>query len=276
MDLFNEIGQMKYRIEGLELQQQRMEKMLGGYLSLAERTILSYESSIGRESSRMYILDDADKMAYANRCIEYIAFGREVDAALRNVYPQVQALRIGRTPPLYQRIGLQSYDMYITQKHLCNALHNSKNPHHHGLTLEQIRQLPELLEAPAAVIESRYPGTIVAILDLKNNRNETIIVPVRPNGNAYYDGRYKDANFVLSVYGKENLEFFMDKAIAEDRLIYLDKNKNIYAGTEPLRLRQSHGLDVYGQSIADTPENVNRVPENNAYRKKNAYRGRIL
>lgn len=50
--------------------------------------------------------------------------------------------------------------------------------------------------------------SLVAVLDYREQDGNPVIVAVRPNGNAMYELRKVDSNFITSMYGKDNFSEF--------------------------------------------------------------------
>ena len=74
--------------------------------------------------------------------------------------------------------------MLYTQKHLKNAVKPlDEKEHQHGLTVEQIKKLPELLEAPVMVFDSisKKDSLVVVTSEFDTNDNP-VVVSVKPNG----------------------------------------------------------------------------------------------
>ena len=96
--------------------------------------------------------------------------------------------------------------MHITQKHVLDCLHEKTvdNVHYHGLSTQELKRLPEALESPVILAESlTKDDSLVAVLDYREQDGNPVIVAVRPNGNAMYELRKVDSNFITSMYGKD-------------------------------------------------------------------------
>lgn len=124
--------------------------------------------------------------------------------------------------------------------------------------IQQLKQLPELLENPLAVLSSeKKPDTIVAVLDAKDQNGNQLIVPIKRNGHAFYQGKHVEANFVLTAYGKRNIIHYLEKNVANGNVLFMDKKASANLGKVPLRLRQFLNNSAYMNIIQQTAQNVN-------------------
>ncbi len=133
-------------------------------------TIREYENSVAMpEGERVTYLDPRggvhlkdgddkvpDYMGHAVKCAEYLRFGDEVDAVTCGEYPRSSAVKFCDTPELFVQAGFRPLPMLYTQRHLRDAIRpkSSYDPHRHGLTVEQMKRLPELMEHPVMLCDS--------------------------------------------------------------------------------------------------------------------------
>ncbi len=131
-------------------------------------------------------------------------FAEQVDDWMAGQTPQYDTLLIGRTPLLYRQIGLSDVPMTIDQTHLDYMVNGTKNEDHH-LGVALVRQLPELLEHPVAVIESatRQDDSVLAIVKGKVNGKQ-MVAAVRIGGNGVQNGAQIDSNHIVSAQGRGN------------------------------------------------------------------------
>lgn len=205
-------------------------------------TIREYENSVGMpEEERVTYLDPrggvhlkdgdasaAEHAAYADRCAEYLRFGDEVDAVTCGDFPRTSAVKLCDTPELYIRAGFQPLPMLYTQRHLLKAIRpkSEYDPHRHGLTVEQVKRLPELLASPVMLCDSpARSDTMLSLLCAVDCDSLPLIVAVRPNGHGYYEMREIETNFIVTVYGKDNFPRYFDNLITPDKVIYYNAEK---------------------------------------------------
>ena len=114
-----------------------------------------------------------------------------------------------------REVGLRDLPMHITQKHIINCTHEKavNNIEYHGLSKEEIKKLPEALENPVILTESfdSKEDSLVAVLDYRDKDGKPIIVAIHPNGQAVYELRKVESNFVQSMYGRNKFAKFYPK-----------------------------------------------------------------
>ena len=131
-------------------------------------------------------------------------FAEQVDDWMAGRIPQYDTLLIGRTPLLYRQIGLSDVPMTIDQTHLDYMVNGTKDEDHH-LGVALVKQLPELLEHPVAVIESatRPDDSVMAIVRGKVNGRQ-LVAAVRIGGNGRINYEIIDSNHIVSAQGRGN------------------------------------------------------------------------
>lgn len=199
-------------------------------------TIREYENSVAMpEGERVTYLDprggvhlkDGDDKAsdytgHAAKCAEYLRFGDEVDAVTCGEYPRSSAVKFCDTPELFVQAGFRPLPMLYTQRHLRDAIRpkSSYDPHRHGLTVEQMKRLPELMEHPVMLCDSpAREDTMLAVLCDVDCDDLPLIMAVRPDGRGYYEAGEIETNFILAVYGRTNFPRYFDNLITPDRVV---------------------------------------------------------
>lgn len=205
-------------------------------------TIREYENSVAMpEGERVTYLDprggvhlkDGDDKAsdytgHAAKCAEYLRFGDEVDAVTCGEYPRSSAVKFCDTPELFVQAGFRPLPMLYTQRHLRDAIRpkSSYDPHRHGLTVEQMKRLPELMEHPVMLCDSpAREDTMLAVLCDVDCDDLPLIMAVRPDGRGYYEAGEIETNFILAVYGRTNFPRYFDNLITPDRVVYYDEER---------------------------------------------------
>ena len=161
-------------------------------------------------------------------------FAEQINDVLNGVFPKYSNLKVRDTPQILVDIGCDRLPMLYTQRHLKDALHEKSpnNAHWHGLTLEQICNIPHLLESPAIIMDSLSPNksadkSIVICLNNVDNDNAPIIVSVKPNGQGIYEMENVSSNFITSIYGKENgFANYVERAAKSNNILFWDKEKS--------------------------------------------------
>ena len=194
---------------------------------------------------------DAEGGSAPGRIYDYSKpFAEQVDDWMAGQTPQYDTLLIGRTPLLYRQIGLSDVPMTIDQTHLDYMINGTKNADHH-LGVALVKQLPELLEHPVAVIESATrPGdSVMAIVRGKVNGKQ-LVAAVRIGGNGRINYEIIDSNHIVSAQGRGNavtklLNDALQKELRGEVGVYY-WNKN-----EALPLTVQSGVQFPGGRIND-------------------------
>lgn len=233
-----EVEDLEEKISQLKEKQGYLKQLLkeceeNPKLAQARQQILEYEKSIGRMESCMKEAGEAELLEYAKQCEEYLAFGESVDQLTDVLEAKEQmsmreAVSVCKTPDLLQKAGCKPLPMHMSQQHLLDCMHpkQKENAHYHGLTKAEIKKIPEALECPVILAESMTrKDTMIALLDYREQNGNPLLVAIRPNGKALYQVEQIDSNFIMSVYGKDHFQSFLQKMIKEDKLIYVDQEK---------------------------------------------------
>ena len=225
-------------------------------------TIREYENSVAMpEGERVTYLDlrggvhlkDGDDKAsdytgHAAKCAEYLRFGDEVDAVTCGEYPRSSAVKFCDTPELFVQAGFRPLPMLYTQRHLRDAIRpkSSYDPHRHGLTVEQMKRLPELMEHPVMLCDSpAREDTMLVVLRDVDCDDLPLIMAVRPDGRGYYEAGEIETNFILAVYGRTNFPRYFDNLITPDRVVYYDEERGRELNAlAKLHLLRSHIVEL--------------------------------
>ena len=230
------IDKMTRQIDQLENNQTYLQGVVERYgleaspeLEEAKRKIAAYEKSIGRTESMINQASTEQILAYGKKCEAYLDFGRSVDLVLHPLEkapPRREAVLVCTTPEILREAGLKDLPMHITQKHIVDCLHEKtyNNDHYHGLSVQELKRLPEALESPVILAESlTKENSLVAVLNYREQDGNPVIVAVRPNGNAIYELRRVDSNFITSTYGKDNFSEFYQRILDQGKLLYVNR-----------------------------------------------------
>lgn len=232
------IDKMTRQINQLENNQAYLQGVVERYgleaspeLEEAKRKIAAYEKSIGRTESMINQASTEQILAYGKKCESYLNFGNSVDRVLHpleRASPRREAVLVCTTPEILREVGLKDLPMHITQKHIVDCLHEKtyNNDHYHGLSVQELKRLPEALESPVILAESlTKEDSLVAVLDYREQDGNPVIVAVRLNGNAIYELRRVDSNFITSAYGKDNFSEFYQRILDQGKLLYANREK---------------------------------------------------
>lgn len=169
--------------------------------------------------------DNGQKIRYS----KVMSFDEQVDKTLDGTLEPTNALYVRDTTNLLEDIGMKLLPMLMTQNHIkiIHSTDKNKYKHAHGLDVETIKQLPQLLDEPVMIFDSltRNDSVCMIVDALDGNRNP-ILVAIRPNGKGTVNNIEIDSNFITSMYGRNGFESFVKKIIENDKLLYISKEKS--------------------------------------------------
>ena len=157
------------------------------------------------------------------------SFSEQVDDSLSGKIPFYCALKVCDTPSILLAVGCEQLPMLFTQRHLRDAIKPKRdnNIHLHGLTIEQVKALPQLIANPIIIYDSlSKDDSIVAVTSELDGDRLPIIISVLPNGKGRYEMQTLNSNFITSVHGRNNIAYQIDKAIKLDKILFCDKVKS--------------------------------------------------
>ena len=219
---------------GLQLEGQHIENH-GAYLS-------SWLKAVKDDKNILFkTIKDAEKISdyvvenYANKEEQKevlntnASFSKQIDDVLSGIDTESTHLRVMGVPFILREVGASNSDVYIVASHLKSILSkDTSNPHNHGLDVDVLKQLPELLADPVFVMDSlTRDDSIIVVTNATRNNAEPIIAAVRFNGKAFDNTiEITNANVITSVYGKEKFNNFIRNNVDNGTILYWNKEKS--------------------------------------------------
>ena len=215
-----------------------------------------------QDDGRSYMISGEGHYDYSK------SFAEQIDDYKSNKFPENDTFIIGRTEDVYLQIGFNPLPVTIDQTHIDYALNGTRDTDHFlGETM--LKQLPDAIKKPVAIIRSATrPNRVVALLPFKNN-GKTVVVPFQIDGQGINNKKRISSNAVTSVLGKGNIERQLADALNAERqgkteVFYWNKK-------EALSLLQGKGhqlpsslpRDGFVHSIREKGANVNIKIKNN-------------
>ena len=128
-----------------------------------------------------------------------------------------KTFQVGRTSKALQSIGVRDKRIIWHSGKVAKILDK-----HHAMTRDVIKQVPDILENPVVVLESKQSSSRIAVFGEVTDSSGnpvTAILELQPTG---MGGEIMDMNVVVSAYGKDgNLARF----IQSSGVLYLDPNR---------------------------------------------------
>ena len=150
-----------------------------------------------------------------------------MDKSLAGELPFYTSLKVCDTPDILLKVGCEQLPMLYTQSHLRKAIQpKSENEHTHGLSVEQVKDLPNLLKEPVIVADSlNRSDSIIVVTSEFDTDDNPILASIKPNGKGRYEIEEIESNFITSFYGRNNFPVFFERLKENDNLLFCDKNK---------------------------------------------------
>lgn len=167
------------------------------------------------------------------------SFATQVDAVLSGVDTSSTHIKVMNTPKVLRELNIPDLPVIMTAKHIRSvALDEGKEKvNYHGLGLETVKKLPELLSDPVMVMQSRTKDDSVVVLTAElDKQNRPIIAAVKLNGRGVLDNERIEANVLTSIYGKDNFSSFFNSNITEDRIMWWSETKAKQTGLKDLQV----------------------------------------
>lgn len=156
-------------------------------------------------------------------------FAEQVDAVLSGADTTSTHLKVMDTPFLLRQVGAPNLPILMTAKHLKTTTQDGGNEsvNYHGLDVDIIKRLPELLSDPVMIMDSlTRDDSIVVVTETVDRENRPVIGAVMFNGVGRENGRIISANILTSTYGRNNFQSFLNKVLEENKLLYWNKEKS--------------------------------------------------
>ena len=184
---------------------------------------LTVQKTVGSNGTR-YALD-TDHYDYSR------SFAQQIDDYVAGKFPRNDTFVLGKTPDIFQKVGLSALPMTMDQVHVDYALNGTKDADH-LMGADLLKELPSLLEKPVAIIESAtHPdSSVVAIVEGEVNGKQ-LMAAVRVGGRGKQNGATIDSNHVASSHGKGNaitkllLDALKKENAGETGVYYINKTE---------------------------------------------------
>lgn len=143
------------------------------------------------------------------------SFAQQIEDYEAGKIPKYDTLLVGGTPEVWKRVGLNSIPVTFPTGHVKEILQGNMIDHDFGK--EFLKQLPEKIKEPVAIIASKTrPSTSLVVLLDMSHKGKKIIVPVVVDGFGMQNGISIDSNSITSMHKRENATRLLENAIKED------------------------------------------------------------
>lgn len=175
-------------------------------------------------------------------------FRTNLGRTLKSKRTRVDSIVVSKTPEILKQLGVPDNNITIERDIVRKATNGIK----HDVSLETIEHLPELLADPVMVFDSKKAGSIVVVVDAKDESGRSVMTALQIDS---LDKGIK-VNRIGSVYGRESNEHY-SKWIKEGLLRYIDKDKSSdLVRYEGLQLPRNGSLDQNSSTRVLTKEDL--------------------
>lgn len=184
------------------------------------------------------------------RCDYFRYFEQQIDDYAAGKFPRTDTFVLGKTPDIFQKVGLSALPLTMDQVHVDYALSGTKDADH-LMGADLLKELPSLLEKPVAIIESAtHPNNSVMAIVKGEVNEKQVTAAVRVGGTGVLHKETIDSNHVVSVQGRNNA---ITKLLADAVRKELNGETGIYYWNknEALPLTVGSGLQLPGGHISD-------------------------
>lgn len=164
-----------------------------------------------------------------------LPFDKQVDNILSGADTTSSHLEVLKiTPPLLRMVGVPNLPILMTARHVKTITQENGNDsaNYHGLGVELVKRLPELISDPVMIMDSISPdakakNSVVIVTQMIDRENRPIIGAIRLAGRGNdLNGFEISANIMTSAYGKDNFQSFIERNIEQGSVLYVDKAKS--------------------------------------------------
>lgn len=157
---------------------------------------------------------------------EWLEFGESVDGCSSGSSDDRSAIKVCSMPQFFLDMGFEKVPVFWDKQHLLDALRTKGDEDDHwcGLTIEQVKKLPELLENPVFVADDpAQRDSVLILLEETDSDGLPLLVAMTPSDTGGYELSAIRTNTVLAVFGKRDFpRYFSSLIVKKKRLVYVD------------------------------------------------------
>lgn len=128
-------------------------------------------------------------------------------------------IELGKTPVVLQALGVENLPVKTDKFILLKIIGGIEHINPHNINVETLTIMPDLLHNPAMIIKSTSAkNSFVLVLDATDNSGRQVV--------AIFEKRGSDYHFMPSMYGKDEIQRFVDSNLKNGNVLYI-KEKNL-------------------------------------------------
>jgi hypothetical protein len=236
-----------------------------------QKRLLKLQESFKKAYKELGSTQKTSEIQNVNEEIKYHiseSFSKEIDKALNNELGQNSQVKArDYTPAILVENGVKDLPMLITQRHVKTIIYSEAEAkelglptgnryNYHGLGKDLLVKSIDSMDNPLEIYKQDNDHYLI-ITDVKDDKDNRVIVPVKVDGKGTYNDVYIDENQILSVYGKKNIEKYIERKKYE--LIYKKDEITLNPGVQFPDISNS-----VNNSIFNTEQKSNIKSQNSA------------
>lgn len=191
-----------FRNRKLSQVEQNQKELLEKAADTFAKGMRSMQYQEGTQSERRYSID--------------MNLRRQFDRWLSGKMGTDDYFNLGRTPESLKKFGANDLQIVMTQDVLVKITGGK-----HSIALDEIAKLPEQIASPVMLFKGSVPNSFVVLAEIKDKSGNEAIAAIHLNR---YQKRMR-VNRVASLYGKNNIENYVQTNIDQGNLLDVDTKK---------------------------------------------------
>jgi len=181
----------------------------------------------------------------------------QVDSWLQGGMRSDEHFDFGKTPEVLKQLGAQNLPIVMNQSVMAKITGGS-----HAIALDVIKEIPNAMAAPVMIFKSNtVKNAFVVITEFVDKEGMDVVIALHLN-KFHNENRI---NRIASVYGKKNLQNFIETQSEIGNLKYIDKNKSqAWSIRRGLQLPKLNAILDSNNSILQKENVVNRYTIKNS------------
>lgn len=180
-----------------------------------------------KDDSRSFQLDLSEEELSEEDIENYNKFSKVIDNHIKKPYAPGKYLKVmDSVPQLLQDIGLEDTEIYMAKRHFNDITHkeSKENGKWHGLTIEEVKQAPYIINNPAIIIDSlSREDSIVVISHSLDYKKRPIIISISRDQSGKLE---LDTNFMTSMYGRNTFKNYIERHAEKNKVLYINKKRS--------------------------------------------------
>lgn len=223
-----------------------------------------------REAGENYQLQDGQKnnarggvtetgVRYSSRKLS-----EQIDEIANQTFDRNNHVNYGSTPralsnilslPILPMLGTytHAYTMALSQQQAQEEGRKTRGLNFHDLGWDMVKNIPDMLNHPAAIIKSNTDvndSRFVVVTNQLDKNGNPIIAAIAPKGAGQYYSLDVPGSILLSGYGKDSFSNYLNRAKAENRVLWVDKNNHQKQASPGVQFPNALLSGDYGNNLA--------------------------